>query len=304
MRLVDMTTFVALVRNKHFGRTAQELHTTQPAVSSRLSALEEEFGCRLIDRASGGFKVTAEGEQVLQVVQEVLAKLDKLKGDLRQPNNEAPVVIRIGAIDSVSSTWMPRLVENLHQSFSNIRIELTVESTQRLVQGMTKGEFDLIFAVDPAVGDGFRTFVSCVLTMLWAGAPSLVEQDRIYTVGDIADLPIITFPKNTAPYRQIAPYFEDERVLGSKVTSSNSMFAIINMIIDGFGVAAVPAVTIRRELREGLLVPLQVAKKFPAMAIMGTYQCATHQDIILKVVNEAQACARAFFAEYDPGAVW
>lgn len=75
------------------------------------------------------------------------------------------------------------------------------------------------------------------------------------------------------------------------------------MIIDGFGVASVPAMTIRRELREGLLVPMQVAKKFPPMAIMGTYQCSTHQDVILKVVNEAQACARAFFAEFDPNAM-
>ena len=38
MRILDMQTFTALVRNRHFGRTAQELSTTQPAISSRLAA--------------------------------------------------------------------------------------------------------------------------------------------------------------------------------------------------------------------------------------------------------------------------
>jgi DNA-binding transcriptional LysR family regulator len=109
---------------------------------------------------------------------------------------------------------------------------------------MHKGEFDLIFAVDPAIGDSFRSFVSCVLQMIWVGSPKLIDPERLYTVDDLARMPIVTFPKGAPPYRQIAPYFQDEQVLASKLTSSNSMFAIINLIIDGFGVAAITAPTV------------------------------------------------------------
>jgi len=44
MRTLDMATFVALARNRHFGRTAKELNATQPAVSARLAALEADLG--------------------------------------------------------------------------------------------------------------------------------------------------------------------------------------------------------------------------------------------------------------------
>ena len=304
MRILDMLTFATLVRNRHFGRTAVELNTTQPAISSRLAALEQELGHKLVHRMGSEFRLTPEGEEVLRVFQGVLDNVDTLKHTLDNLQAKAPVLLRIGAIDSVISTWMPALVESLHQSMPNLKIELTVESTKRLVHGMHKGEFDLIFAVDPAIGDSFRSFVSCVLQMIWVGSPKLIDPERTYSVDDLARMPIITFPKNAPPYRQIAPYFQDEQVLASKLTSSNSMFAIINLIIDGFGVAAIPKVIVRRELGQGLLHQIKVSKHFPPLPIIGSYQSTTHQDVILRVVEQAQKCALTYCAGVDPSTAW
>lgn len=212
--------------------------------------------------------------------------------------------MRIGAIDSVVSTWMPHLIEALHETVPNLKIELTVEGTKLLVQGMQKGEFDLIFAIDPAVGEGFQSFVSCIMEMVWAGSGKVIDPARIYTVDDLARLPIITFPKDTPPFRQIAPYFHDERVLASKLTSSNSLFAIINLLIDGFGVGAIPIVTIRREMEMGLLHPIKVAKSFPPLPIVGTYQSERNRDLVRLVVEQAQRSAAHYSKSVEPGIIW
>ena len=68
MRLLDMTTFAALDRNRHVGRSAEELYTTQLAVSSRLAALEAELGCRLIHRAGTEFRLTPESGTAFAVL--------------------------------------------------------------------------------------------------------------------------------------------------------------------------------------------------------------------------------------------
>lgn len=304
MRILDLNTFLVLARNRHFGRTAQELNTTQPAISTRLAALEAEFGCRLVHRADREFRLTPEGERALQVFQDVIETLQDLRGELRQGYSATTMSVRIGAIDSVASTWMPHLIETLHEAAPNLRVELTVEATTDLVQHMGKGKFDLIFCLDPAIGDGFRSFVACVWQMTWAGSPKLVRKDTAYSVDELARMPIITFPKDTPPYRQIAPYFQDERVLASKMTSSNSLFAIINLLIEGFGVAALPTVTIERELKAGLLHQMDVAKWFPPMPIIATYQSSTHQRIIQLVADHARQCAGAFCARSRPGTAW
>lgn len=304
MRILDMVTFVTLARHRHFGRAAEELHTTQPAISIRLAAMEEEFGCRLMHRTGRNFALTPQGRQVLETFQAMLSAYDGLKNQLAGETALTPRVVRIGAIDSVSSTWMTPFVEALHEAYPALKIELTVEGTKSLIDGMNRGEFDVIFAVDPAIGDNFRSFTSCVLQMTWAGSPKIINPDRTYSVDDLAGMPIITFPKDTPPYRMIAPYFQDEQVLAGKLTSSNSLYSIINLLIDGFGVGAIPTVTIMRELKMGLLHPIRVAKHFPAMPIIGSYQAISETDLILRVVEQARISAALYCATVDPSMAW
>ncbi|HEY8593985.1 MAG TPA: LysR family transcriptional regulator [Devosiaceae bacterium] len=304
MRDLDMQTFVTLARTRHFGRTAEQMHTTQPAISSRLASLEAELGCQLVNRRAGEFRLTIEGERVLQGFLEILGTIEKLREIVRNPEGQFPEVVRIGAIDSVASTWMPGVVDSLHQTVPNLRVELIVEGTQHLVQDMERGDLDLIFCLDPAIGDGLRTFNACVWEMIWAGSPKLIDPGATYDVDQLAQMPIITFPKNTPPYRQIAPYFQDERVLASKMTSSNSLYAIINLLIEGFGISAIPTVTIQREIASGLLAPIKVTKAFPPMPIVGTYQSSVHPDVTNLVVEQARAAARGYCELVDYKTAW
>lgn len=304
MRILDMTTFVALARHRHFGRAAQELHTTQPAISIRLAAMEEEFGCKLMHRTGRDFSLTPAGERVLETFRTILSTYDGLKGELVDDPSMGSKVVRVGAIDSVSSTWLTPFVESLHEAFPTLKIEITVEGTKSLIEDLGKGDLDIIFAVDPAIGDGFRSFSSCVLQMTWAGSPRIIDPDRIYSVDDLAQMPIITFPKDTPPYRMIAPYFQDEQVLAGKLTSSNSLYAIINLLIDGFGVGAIPTVTIKRELKMGLLHPIRVSKRFPAMPIIASYQADSQVELMRRVVDQARQSAAQFCATVDPSMAW
>ena len=102
----------------------------------------------------------------------------------------------------------------------------------------------------------------------------------------------------------IAPYFQDEQVLADKLTSSNSLYSIINLLIDGFGVGAIPTVTIKRELKMGLLHPIRVSKRFPAMPIIGSYQADTQVELMRLVVEQARQSAAQFCATVDPSMAW
>lgn len=304
MRLLDMKTYVVLARNRHFGRTADELNTTQPAISSRLASIERELGCKLVIRGDGRFALTADGERVLQHFETVLDDIEALKDSLAGAGHHSHEPLRIGAIDSVSSTWMPQLIEALHQQYPGLKIELTVDGTKPLVSGMRKGEFDLIFCLHPVLDEGFRSYTACVFQMSWAGSPKLIDPDRVYSVASLADLPIISFPKNSPPYQMVAPYFHDEQALASKLTSCNSLFAIINLLIDGFGVGAVPTVTIWRELEMGLLKTITVTKRFPPMPIIASYQASLRQEFIGQIVRQAKHCVADYCARVTPDMVW
>lgn len=304
MRILDMMTFVTLARHRHFGRAAQELHLTQPAISIRLAAIEQEFGCKLMHRTGRDFSLTPAGERVLETFHLVLENYNLLKQELVNDPAMRNKVVRIGAMDSVSATWLTPFVEDLHQSNPRLKIELTIEGTKNLIDGMNRNEFDIIFAVDPAIGDNFRSFTSCTLQMGWVGSARLIDPDRNYSVDELARMPIITFPKDTPPYRMIAPYFQDEQVLASKLTSCNSLYSIINLLVDGYGVGAIPTVTIKRELKMGILHQINVSKRFPPMPIIGSYQAAGETTLIKRVVEQARLSAARFCATVEPSMAW
>nr|WP_275981966.1 LysR family transcriptional regulator [Frigidibacter sp. ROC022] len=299
-----MRTFVVLTRTRNFRRAAEELNTTQPAVSSRLAAIEREYGRRLIERGDGVFRLTDAGELVLKGFETALDELDKVSAQL----SGSPVVraapLRLGAIDTVAATWMPDLIDRLHAQFPGVQIELTVDGTAPLLAGLKNDRFDVAFAIQSLVDEGFRSFSPCTLQMIWAGSPRLIDPGHRYTPGDLARLPIISFPKASPPFLMIAPYFHDEKLLAANLTSCNSLYAIVNLLIDGFGVAALPAVTIRRELKTGKLCALNVTKHFPAMPVIASYQGLTQQDTIRAVVETSRTVAADFCAKVEPGTAW
>lgn len=295
---------VALARNRHFGRTAKELNITQSAISSRLAALEDELGSRLVNRGDGQFELTDAGRLALASFERILGELSSLEASVSSRDCAMTEPLRIGAIDTVSSTWLPQLVDALHLRFPGVKLELTVDGTKQLVQGMKNGDFDLIFCLHPLIDDGFRSYTACTYQMVWVGSPRIVDPQRVYSVAELADLPIITFPPNSPPFEMIAPYFHDENALASKLTSSNSLYAIINLLIDGFGVGAIPTLAAERELRMGLLTAVAVAKPFAPMPVIATYQASVRQDVMREVVDQARASVTEYCQTVDPQKAW
>ncbi|TXH89518.1 MAG: LysR family transcriptional regulator [Pseudomonas sp.] len=76
-RLLHLLT---LVEHGHFGRAAEALNISQPALSKSIQALEAELGVPLVDRKSGGVSLTVFG----QVVAERSTPLLTVEEDLRR----------------------------------------------------------------------------------------------------------------------------------------------------------------------------------------------------------------------------
>lgn len=301
MKLTNLETFVVLARLRHFGHTARELNTTQPAISSRIAALERELGVRLIDRDSGHFQLTAAGREALKATEQLLAGFDSMKRGFKEPGNVTGP-LRIGAIDAIAQTWLPHLYEQAREAFPRARIGITIDSTLDLIAAMRSGTVDIAFCLDPVLEEGFRSFVICTYAMSWVGSPKLVERGRVYSVAELGAMSLITFPRNSPPYRVIAPYFLDESVLASQLSNSNSLPAMIRLAIDGFGVAAVPPIVVGRELQSGELISMEVHKPFPPLPLLATYHAGS--ATVERLAELARSTAQEFCAGVDPALAW
>ena len=77
MELRHLRYFVAAAEEEHFGRAAERMHVTRPAVSQIVADLEEEVGTALFERLAHRVKLTAAGRTLLPQLQSLMADLNQ-----------------------------------------------------------------------------------------------------------------------------------------------------------------------------------------------------------------------------------
>lgn len=96
---------LALAQHAHFGRAAQALNISQPALTKSIQALEAELGVMLLDRQRGGISLTAFGELVVARSKSWLTAEDDLRREIAMltENNIGSLRVAIGPYPSIMS---------------------------------------------------------------------------------------------------------------------------------------------------------------------------------------------------------
>jgi acetyl esterase/lipase len=77
VELRHLRAFVAVAGELNFGRAAERLYITQPALSRQIRALEKALGCELLRRTTHRVELTLAGEALLDRSHEVLRGVDE-----------------------------------------------------------------------------------------------------------------------------------------------------------------------------------------------------------------------------------
>jgi len=79
MSLVQLESFVTVVEERHIGRAAQRLHVSQPPLSRRIQALEDELGVSLFRRTPHGMEPLPTAEAILPAARRILAQVSEVR---------------------------------------------------------------------------------------------------------------------------------------------------------------------------------------------------------------------------------
>ena len=157
LTLRQMRYFKALASARHFGKAAELVHVSQPALSAQIMEMENHLGVKLVERSRSGVFLTRKGEEVLARTRAILAEVDQLELSARTSSGTLEGRIRIGVIPTLAPYLVPRLVPHLRQVYPAIEIELKESVTSRLVADLGEGLLDAVVAALPIETDGLST---------------------------------------------------------------------------------------------------------------------------------------------------
>ena len=297
MNLRFIETFVLLAELRNFRMTAERLHTTQAAVSSRIASLEQEFGVRLFDRNQREVMLTSDGAKALLHAERMLKLMREMREDMLDKQAFAGV-IRIGVIESIVHSWFPDFLALLRTRYPRLQVEIACDTTAHLSEQLAKGQLDLSLQAKPVAGSAVGHVSLGELPMAWVGSPQLHIGDEQLSLRDLSAFPIMSFARGSEPYTAIEQLLCTESSARVHLNCIASVATMIRVVCDGFGIAAVPPAIIQRELAEQRLRVLPVDREFPPLRLVGAYRNDHENPLTEDVARVAEEAATAFALQH------
>ena len=152
MELRQIRSFLSIAETLHFGRTAELIHLSQPALSLQIRALEEEVGVRLFERNRRKTTLTAAGFAFRDDAAAALSQLDQAIRRARLAANGKLGLLRIGFISTVGSEIVPNIVRQFGELNPAVEFSLRAITTADQVQMLETGALDIGFCRLPIGG--------------------------------------------------------------------------------------------------------------------------------------------------------
>ena len=150
MELRQLEYFVAVAHHRHFGRAAEAIYVTQPALSQQIRRLEAELGVALLRRTSRGVELTPAGDDLLGRAQAILAEAAAARADMDEHAGVVRGAVRLAAT-AADALHLPEALAAFHRDHPGVRIALRQASAAEALELVRRGAVDL--AVLSPAGD-------------------------------------------------------------------------------------------------------------------------------------------------------
>ena len=143
MKLRHIACFLEVAARSGFGRAADALGLTQPAVSRAIAELEDILGAPLFERGRGGAVLTPQGIAFRTHAGAAFAELGRGIDTLRRPA-AGDVVLKVGALPTVAARIMPGAIRRAKEIGLDATIAIEAGSNGWLLDLLTEGRIDLV----------------------------------------------------------------------------------------------------------------------------------------------------------------
>jgi len=262
--LRQLRVFLAAARHMNFSRAAEELHLTQPAVSTQIKELATELGLPLFERIGRRTYLTPAGEEMLQCARSIAQRLKEAEEALAQLKGLTGGRLNVAVI-SAGDYFFPRLLAAFGAKHPGISFNLTVHNREGLLRHLADNLTDLAVMVRPPSDMD-------TVAIPFAPHPYVIVAAPEHPLAGVRQIPRTALNRERFVQREHGSdtWNSMREVFGRQFPRLNiamqiqSTETIKQAVMAGMGLAFLSAHTLALDLRAGNLVVLDV-QGFPAM---------------------------------------
>ncbi|HKO88400.1 MAG TPA: LysR substrate-binding domain-containing protein [Burkholderiales bacterium] len=241
MNLRHLSYLIALAREGHFGRAAESVHVTQPALSAAINQLEEELAVPLVTRTRQGFEgFTAEGREVLAWAQRIQADVESLKQTLGEMKGQLKGHLRLGVIPTAEPI-IATLTRALHDQHPNITVTVLSMTSQEIERGLEdlSLEAGVAYLEDKRMENlrGMQLYLERYVVI---GAAAMLGKGKSIAWAEAAKLPLCLLSRDMHNRALIDEHFAAAGVVPSVVAETNTLMGVLSHVRSGAWCGVLP----------------------------------------------------------------
>src|SRR5260370_28864815 len=269
MELRQIRSFLSVAATLPFGRSAELIHLSQPALSLQIGAFEEEVGVRLLERNRRKTPITAAGVAFRDDAAGVVSQLDQAIRRARLAADGKLGLLRIGFISTAGNEIVPNLVRRFRESSREVVFSLRNMLTTDQIQMLSAGSLDIGFLRLP-IGEHPELEVVEVhrepFVVVTPLSHKLAKRKRI-ALHELSGEDFVMYERSYAPgfHDLIFGMLQDAGVVPNVCQTAGQMPTLISLVDSGMGISILPASAVKHS--GASVVACEIAGSIPRSTI-------------------------------------
>ena len=206
MELYQLRTFSMVADEGNLTRASKRLHTSQPAVSAHIKALEDELGVSLFIRTPKGMMLTADGVKLREHAGSVLSSVAEMEREAGQMRGVLRGTLRIGINAEPGMLQVAELFAEMRAQHPDLHLHFLQAMTGEVLNKLEENELDAGFMYGEVESERIFFTELRQLEMVVAGARHLQSEFDATSAQELGKYPWIITPQD-CPFQAISSGF-------------------------------------------------------------------------------------------------
>lgn len=260
MELYQLKTFAAVADTGNLSRAAEMLHTSQPAITAQIKALEAEFGVTLFERTGRGVLLTPDGKKIKDRIETILAAERDFGYFLAELKQNIHVTITLALNTDSGVLKIKELLDQAAALHPEAEFHFLHSATAEIIKSIRGGKIEAGFIFGRAQQEKLALLHLTEVPLVITAPAAWRDKFEKVPLRAVLELPWIMPPENCPFFAKVKGLF-DEHSLGSvRFVSSDHETTTLHLVQSGIGVSLLPEFMCRSGVKRGELVIWQGEK--------------------------------------------
>lgn len=240
-----------LAQEMNMRKASERLFVSQPALSQRLQTIEKDWGTKLFIRSQKGLSLTPAGELVIQFVDDVLSKEEKVREAIHSQQAGVSGTLKIAVASIVGQNWLPQVLKKFIDTYPQAKISLVTGWSSEILKSLYDDQVHI--GIIRGTPDWKGVKINLFSDPLFLVDREITDPNQVLQT----DRPFIQFKSDSNYYQEIQDWWMRQYKTSPKRTIIvDQIETCKQMTFNGLGYSILPGITLNNKEKQIYKIPL------------------------------------------------